>query len=90
MYTQLSLLPYVMFRVDFNHCRKNVLTVAQRKNQSRMENGSNQPVMENGSTAGPLTLGMEEKDVVPVLWKEDPSDKRLVQSQLICHYFVDI
>ena len=43
----------------------------------------------NGSTAGPLTLGMEKETVVRVTGKEDPSEKRLMQSQFIWHCFVD-
>ena len=47
-------------------------------------------MMGNGSNAGPLTLGVEEKYVVRVTGNEDPSEKRLIQSQPTCHYFVDI
>ena len=47
-------------------------------------------MMKNGSTARPLTLGTEEKTVVRVTGTEDPSEKRLMKSQLICHYFIDI
>ena len=65
----------------FESMLKTILTVVVRKNQ---------PMMGNGSTARPLTSRMEEKYVVRVTEKEDPSEKRLMQSQLICHYFVDI
>ena len=47
-------------------------------------------MMGNGSTAGPLTLGMEEKNVVIVIRNEDPSGKRLMQTQLMCDCFVDV
>ena len=40
--------------------------------------------------AGPLTLGMEEKSVVRMIGNGNPSEKRLKQSQLPCHYFVNI
>ena len=45
-------------------------------------------MMGNGSTAGPLSLEIEEKNVVRVIGNEDPPEKRLIRSQLICHYFV--
>ena len=44
--------------------------------------------MGNGSAAGPLTPGMEEKNVVRVTGNEDPSEKQLMHSQPIRQYFV--
>ena len=37
--------------------------------------------MGNGSAAGPLTPGMEEKNVVRVTGNEDPSEKQLMHSR---------
>ena len=44
--------------------------------------------MRSGSTAGQLTLGMEKKNVVRVTGKIDPSEKWLMHSLLLHHYFV--
>ena len=60
----------------FQSMLQTILTVVLRKNQ---------PMIGNGSNAGPLTLGMEEKYVVRVTGNEDPSEKRLIQSQPTCH-----
>ena len=59
---------------------RSVLTVVPR---------TNRPMTGNGSTAEMLTLGMKEKNIVRVMWNEDPSEKRLMHSQLIRHYCVD-
>ena len=45
-------------------------------------------MMGNGSAAGPLTPGMEEKNVVRVTGNDEPSEKQLMHSQPIRQYFV--
>ena len=45
--------------------------------------------MGNGSAAGPLTPGMEEKNVVRVTGNDESSEKQLMHSQSLRQYFVD-